>query len=209
MGTKAVFLDRDGTIIPNTGARTADPDVVPYMEGIEAVKKLRAAGFMIVIATNQAAIARGLFTEEELAVAHAALLEKFKEAGAPIDAVYYCPHLPEGQLPEYSIVCDCRKPKPGLLLDAAQELDIDLARSYMVGDSERDILAAQAAGCKGTAIIMPDQLDMCPLDFASGPQWKLIAEEMEEATETGADAVVPDVDVAADWILEMEKGENG
>ena len=209
MSNQAVFLDRDGTIIPETGARTADPDADPLPEAVAAIRKLRAAGFLIVVVTNQAAIARGFFTEDELAAAHKALLGKFAGAGAPIDAIYYCPHLPEGEVAEYAIVCDCRKPKPGMFLRAAEEHDIDLGQSYMVGDAERDVEAAAAAGCKGTAIILPDQLDTFPLDFATGAQWQKIMDEMEEATKTGADAVVPNIEVAADWILDVEKGEDG
>ena len=179
---RAVFLDRDGTIIPETGAKTADPTVEPLPEAIRAIKKLRAAGFIIVVATNQAAIARGNFTERDLAVAHKSLFGKFAAAGAPVDGVYYCPHLPEGAVPEYSIVCECRKPKPGLFTRAAREMEIDLARSYMVGDGERDIIAAQAAGCKAAVRVSDNG-----------------------AVETGADFVAPDVDAAADWILSMEK----
>ena len=186
MGRKAVFLDRDGTIIPETGARTADPEIEPLPEAIEAIKKLRAAGFLVVVATNQAAIARGYFTEEDLAVAHEALLGKFAAAGAPLDALGYCPHLPEGNVPEYSIVCDCRKPKPGLLLRIAAEHGIDLEHSYMIGDAERDVLAARAAGCKRAVLIAPD------------PQ-----------TATEADAVAADVGEAADWILQTEVRKNG
>lgn len=210
MSRKAVFLDRDGTIIPNTGALSADPDVEPLLEAVDAIKRLRAAGFLIVVVSNQSGVARGYYTEDELTEMHEALLEKFDEAGAPIDAIYYCPHHPtEGTAPEYIIDCDCRKPKPGMFIRAAKEHDIDLAASYMVGDAERDIEAARAAGCKGTAVIMPDQLDTFPFDFATGAQWQQIMAEIENAAETGADAIVPDVEVAVNWILEMEAQENG
>ena len=209
MSTKAVFLDRDGTIIPNTGAVTADPDVHPLTEGVDAIKKLRAAGFAIIIVSNQSGIARGYYSENELADMHDALLAKFDEAGAPIDAIYYCPHHPtEGVDPAYTKECDCRKPLPGMFVRAAEEHDIDLAASYMIGDAERDIEAARAAGCKGTAVIMPDQLDTFPLDFATGAQWQQVMAEIEDAAETGADAIVPDVEVAANWIIEMEEGQN-
>ncbi len=210
MSKKAVFFDRDGTIIPNTGALTVDPDVEPLREAVDAIKKLRAAGFLIIVVSNQSGVARGYYTEDDLADMHDALLEKFEQAGAPVDAIYYCPHHPtEGVDPAYTKECECRKPKPGMFLLAAKERDVDLAASYMIGDAERDIEAARAAGCKGTAVIMPDQLDMCPLDFATGAQWQKLMEEIEDASETGADAIVPDAEVAATWILEMEEGENG
>ena len=205
MPRKAVFLDRDGTIIPETGARTADPDVEPLPDAIRGIRKLHSAGFLVVIITNQAAVARGCFTEADLAVSHKALLRKFEKAGAPIDGLFYCPHLPEGSVPQYAIVCECRKPKPGLFLRAAKELDIDLAASYMVGDGERDITAAHAAGCKGAALIKPTM----PQDFqivqSMTTHWDRITKELE-AIETDADAVVPDVNAAADWVLEMEQG---
>jgi D-glycero-D-manno-heptose 1,7-bisphosphate phosphatase len=210
MSKRAAFFDRDGTIIPNTGALTVDPDVEPLREAVDAIKKLRAAGFTIIVISNQSGVARGYYTEADLAGMHEAMLRKFEEAGAPIDAVYYCPHHPtEGADPAYTKECDCRKPKPGMFVRAAAEHDIDLGASYMIGDAERDIGAARAAGCKGTAVIMPDQLDMCPFDFATGAQWQKLMEEIEDASETGADAIVPDVAVAATWILEMEEGENG
>jgi D-glycero-D-manno-heptose 1,7-bisphosphate phosphatase len=206
MSRKAVFLDRDGTIIPETGARSADTKVAPLREAIKAIKDLRAAGFLIVVVTNQAGIARGFYTEDQLRAAHDALLARFKAKGAPIDAIYYCPHLPEGEVPEYTIECDCRKPKPGMLLRAAKELDIDLASSYVIGDAERDIRAALAAGCKGAALIVPVEQDAFTFDnIDAAPPWKKIEEQMDEAAETGADAVVPDVAAAADWILEAEE----
>ncbi len=188
MGTKAVFLDRDGTIIPETGARIADPEIDPLPQAVEAIKKLRANGFIILVVTNQAAIARGFFTEADLATAHKALLKKFADAGAPIDGVYYCPHLPDGDVPEYAVECDCRKPKPGLLLRAADDHNVDLARSYAVGDGERDIQAAQAAGCRAAVLVEPSPQD---------------------AAETAAEVVVPHVAAAADWILKTEKQGHG
>lgn len=210
MSKKAVFLDRDGTIIPDTGALTADPDAHPLLEAVDAIKKLRAAGFAIVVVSNQSGVARGYFTEDELGDMHRALLAKFEQAGAPLDAIYYCPHHPtEGVDPAYTKECDCRKPLSGMFVRAAEEHDLDLAASYMIGDAERDIEAARAAGCKGTAVIMPDQLDTFPLDFATGAQWQQIMAEIEDAAETGADAIVPDVEVAANWIIEMEEGPNG
>ena len=209
MAKKAVFLDRDGTIIPETGAVTADPDVEPLEEAVEAIRKLRAAGFLLVVVTNQSGVARGYYTEKELAAMHDALLHKFAEREASIDAVYYCPHLPEGTVAEYAVACECRKPKPGLLLRAAKELDIDLGRSYGVGDTPRDVEAARAAGCKGAALIVPDHAETFRLDYASAPEWKQIAEDMDAAARTGADVVAPDVAAAAEWILEVEREGDG
>ncbi len=205
MARKAVFLDRDGTIIPETGALKADPHVAPLPEAVTAIRKLRKTGFLIVVVTNQAAIARGCFTETDLAAAHKALLKKFEDAGAPINALYYCPHLPEGVVPEYAIPCDCRKPRPGLFYRAAKQLDIRLSDSYMIGDSERDIAAAHAAGCKGAALIRAYRDDTQVIDPGTDPQWVRITEQLNKAAESEADAIVPDVAAAADWILEMEE----
>lgn len=205
MGRKAAFLDRDGTIITEAGALAADPGIDPLPEAIPAIRKLRAAGFLIVVVTNQSGIARGYYTEEELGVAHEALLGKFADHDAAVDAVYYCPHLPEGEIARYATECDCRKPKPGMLLRAAEELDIDLGSSYLVGDAERDIEAGRAAGCKGTALIRRDAQAPFTIDPGPTTQWQRISQQMNEAAESAADAIVPDVNAAADWILDVEK----
>jgi len=210
---KAVFLDKDGTIIPETGGRVADPAVQPAPGAVEALRKLRKAGFLLVVVTNQAGVARGLFTESELAAAHQTLLARFAAAGAPLDALYYCPHLPDGSVAAYAVECDCRKPKPGLLLRAARELDIDLAQSYLIGDAERDALAANAAGCKGIAIIQPQQrgaftLDLSTVWLSGTAPWQQVTDRLDDAA-PGADyVIVPDIAEAADWILEMERAEN-
>ena len=207
---KAVFLDRDGTIIPNTGARTASRRVEPLPGAVEAVHRFRQAGFLVIVITNQSAIARGYYTEEELADMHEHLLAKFEDKDAAIDALYYFPHHPdEAERPEYQKDCDCRKPKPGMLLRAAEEHRIALDRSYLVGDDPRDIEAGRAAGCKATVLITPDQQATFTLDFTGGPQWETALDQMNEAFESGADAVVPDITTAADWILETEKETDG
>jgi len=212
MPRKAVFLDKDGTIVPETGGRIADPNAQPVPGAVPAIRKLRDAGFLIVVVTNQAAVARGFFTESDLAAAHTALLDRFAAAGAPIDAIYYCPHLPDGSVPQYAVECDCRKPKPGLLLRAAQELDIDLAASYLIGDAERDAQAAQAAACKGIAIIQPDlrsalTLDVGTIWFSGRSPWQQVADQLDDAAGPAVFVIVPDITEAADWVLEMENAE--
>jgi len=144
---RAVFLDRDGTII-----RDADylrsPDQLEVLPGVPAaLRALKGAGFLLIVVTNQSAIARGWLTEEELARIHHILNERLGAAGAGIDAFYYCPHLPEGTVARYARPCRCRKPEPGMLQRAAREWTIDLGASYMVGDSERDVEAGKRAGC--------------------------------------------------------------
>lgn len=114
----------------------------------EALRLLHAAGYLLIVVTNQSAIARGWLTEEGLQNIHARLEELLGEQGAVVDAWYYCPHLPNGQVQQYAGECSCRKPEPGLLQRAAREWDVALGRSWAVGDSERDVEAGRRAGCR-------------------------------------------------------------
>lgn len=148
---KAVFLDRDGTINQYKGFIT-QPDELELIEGTaEAIRKINSSGYLAIVVSNQPVIARGDCTEEELCRIHNKMETDLGKQGAYIDALYYCPHHPnkgfEGERAEYKIECNCRKPKPGMLLQAAKEYNIDLSQSYMVGDSYRDVEAGLAAGC--------------------------------------------------------------
>ncbi len=113
-----------------------------------AIRLFKEEGFKVIIATNQSGVARGYFTEDRLKEIHQRLLEMLFQEGASIDAIYYCPHLLEGTAPEYSIECQCRKPKTGMLLRAAREHGIALRESFMIGDTPADVLAGKSAGCK-------------------------------------------------------------
>ena len=153
---KAIFLDRDGTLNRYVGF-LRDIDELELLPGVsEAVRAIDRSGYLAVVATNQPVIARGEVTVPQLEAIHNRLETLLGAEGAYLDGIYYCPHHPhkgyEGEVPELKIDCECRKPKPGLLLRAAEELNIDLARSWMVGDGEADILAGKAAGCR-TALI--------------------------------------------------------
>ena len=148
---KAVFLDRDGTLNVKNGFVTS-PDQLELIPGAaQAVRRINEAGFLAILITNQPVIARGECTEETLKEIHNKLETLLGEQGAYLDAIYYCPHHPDGgfpgEIPELKIKCDCRKPAPGLLLKAARDFNIDLVSSYMAGDSRRDIEAAANAGC--------------------------------------------------------------
>lgn len=139
---KAVFLDRDGTINKYVGFLRNIEDFV-LIEGVsEAIKLINQSGYLAIVVTNQPVIARGEVTWDELHEIHRKMETLLGKDGAYIDAIYICPHHPdkgfEGERPEYKIECDCRKPKPGLLLQAAREFNIDLSQSIMIGDSERD-----------------------------------------------------------------------
>ncbi|NLP47385.1 MAG: HAD-IIIA family hydrolase [Clostridiales bacterium] len=156
---RAIFLDRDGTLNIHKGfiKRAEDLELLPGAG--DAVAKINRAGYLTVLITNQAVIARGDCSLEELERIHGRLECLLGQDGAFLDALYFCPHHPDagfpGERPEYKFDCQCRKPKPGMLLEAADDLNIDLAASYMVGDSFRDVEAGLAAGCK-TAYLSAD-----------------------------------------------------
>ena len=140
---KAVFLDRDGVINEERKDYVKNLNEFIILKGIsKAIKLLKQENFLVIIITNQSAINRKLLTVDELNKIHNHLQDFLKKDDAICDAIYYCPHKPDEN-------CNCRKPKPGLLLRAAQENNIDLQKSFLIGDSMTDIEAASAAGCKG------------------------------------------------------------
>ena len=153
---KAVFLDRDGTINKYVGF-LRNIDEFELIDGVaDAIKKINVFGYLAIVITNQPVIARGEVSFEELEVIHNKMETLLGKKGAYLDAIYYCPHHPhkgyEGERPELKFDCDCRKPKPGMLLKAANDFNIDLSRSWMIGDGEIDIKAGINAGCQ-TALI--------------------------------------------------------
>lgn len=153
---KAVFLDRDGTINRYVGflRNINEFELLPGVA--DAIKRINESGYLAVVITNQPVIARGEVTVSELTEIHNKMETLLGAEGAYLDAIYYCPHHPhkgyEGEVLEFKINCDCRKPKPGMLLKAAEDFNIDLSQSWMIGDGENDIKAGKTAGCK-TALI--------------------------------------------------------
>lgn len=145
---RAVFLDRDGVLIADVHHLTSADQIRVLPRVPEALARLRAAGWRLIVATNQSVVARGWLTEDNLGRIHRALLEELRSRGAEIDAVYYCPHHPEGAVTRYRRVCDCRKPSPGMLLRAAREWHLDLSRCVIVGDALSDVEAGSLAGCR-------------------------------------------------------------
>lgn len=143
---KAVFLDRDGIIIEDTGFPGAVGKVVVIPDAINAVKTLRELGFIIIVITNQSAVARGFMDEKGVRKINQEISRRFHTDGAKIDKFYFCPHLPEGTVKEYAIECECRKPKSGMVLKAIQDFNIDIKASFFIGDSESDLQAAIEAG---------------------------------------------------------------
>ena len=153
---KAIFLDRDGTINKYVGF-LRNIDDFELIDGVaEAIRKINESGYLAIVVTNQPVIARGEVSFEELEEIHNKMETLLGKEGAYLDAIYYCPHHPhkgyEGERPELKIDCDCRKPKPGMLLKATADFNIDLSQSWMVGDGENDVKAGLNAGCK-TALI--------------------------------------------------------
>ena len=150
---RAVFIDRDGTISEEVGYvnHPSRYRVFPY--SAEAVRLLNERGWLAVLVTNQAGVARGYFAEEMVGVVHNLLARELERNGARLDAVYYCPHHPSvGEAP-YRLDCDCRKPRPGLVRRAAEDLNVDLARSWMVGDRYGDIEMARNAGLRSCFVL--------------------------------------------------------
>ena len=149
---RAVFLDRDGTMVEEAGYLDRLERMVFFPYTVDAVRLLNRAGFAVVVATNQAGIARGLFKEAFVADAHRHISERLATGGAHVDAYYYCPHHPNGVIAALTGRCGCRKPQPGMLQQAADDHDLDLARSFVIGDRWHDAELAQNVGAKGILV---------------------------------------------------------
>lgn len=147
----AVFFDRDDTLTkgPTPGEYITSPDQLELLPGVaKAIKKLNEANIPVFVVTNQSQVALGLNTTDEVEMINQMFREMLAAEGAQIDDLIYCPHRPEGVVPEYTIVCQCRKPKPGMLFELASKHGISLDHSFMFGDHEDDIEAGRAAGCQ-------------------------------------------------------------
>jgi D-glycero-D-manno-heptose 1,7-bisphosphate phosphatase len=148
MMNKAVFIDKDGTLIKDV-SYNVDTNLVEFeSSAFEALKLMQENGYLLVIITNQPGIAFEYFTERELDKVHDYLQDSLKQKGVSLNGFYYCPHHVSGKLLNYAIACDCRKPAPGLLFKAAADMNIDLAGSWMIGDILNDMEAGNKAGCK-------------------------------------------------------------
>ena len=155
MSNKAIFLDRDNTLIEDPGYIN-HPDQVKLLDGVDkSLIELKAMGYKLIVASNQSGVARGIVSEEALDEIHDRLKQLLAEKGAPLDHIYYCPYHPDGVIKKYRKESDWRKPNPGMLLAAADEMNIDLSQSWMIGNSIRDIEAGLRAGCKTILINHP------------------------------------------------------
>jgi len=149
----AVFLDRDGTINEQMGYINHISRFVMLPRAAAAIRLLNEQGIPAVVVSNQSGLARGYFPESLIGEVHAKMNAALAEAGAHVDGIFYCPHHPEAKEERFRLDCDCRKPKPGLFLQAARELDLDLARSYVVGDRWSDLKAAAVVQAKGVLVL--------------------------------------------------------
>ena len=148
MSAPGLFLDRDGTLVHARHYPSRAEELVLY-DGIgPGLRALQAAGFRLVVITNQSGLARGLFTEADLGLMHDHLAAELARFGVRLDGVYHCPHHPDGIVPALATACDCRKPEPGMLLRAAADLGLDLDRSWFLGDILDDVEAGNRAGCR-------------------------------------------------------------
>jgi D-glycero-D-manno-heptose 1,7-bisphosphate phosphatase len=187
MKERALFLDRDGVVVRDD--ETPGPRALEVLPGAaEAIRAARAAGFRVIVVTNQTAVARGTMTEEDVRAEHERLGAALAREGAVIDAFYFCPHHPSATRAEYRVACDCRKPRPGMLLAAAKEHDLDLAASVMIGDRASDVAAGQRAGCR--TILVESGMHLAPP-----------IESPDRFDEVRPDAKAPDLAAAVRAIL--------
>jgi D-glycero-D-manno-heptose 1,7-bisphosphate phosphatase len=188
----AVFLDRDGTIIEDVGYLRRLDQLSLFPWSVDAIRALNRAGLPVVVTTNQAGIARGLFTEAFVEETHRELENRIEAGGARIDAYYYCPHHPtKGVVVEFSRACDCRKPGCGMVDRATRDLQLDPARSFVVGDTWLDVGMAQAAGARAVLV-----------RTGAGAE-----QERSQPEDLRADAIVDNLAAAASWILLNLKSE--
>lgn len=187
---RAVFLDRDGVLIQDVDLLVKSSQVQTLAGVPDALQRLSAAGFRLIVVTNQTVVARGLITEAEVDEINSTILRCLAEHGAPpIDKVYVCPHHPNATLPAYRIECECRKPRPGMLLQAAKDFNLDLKASFLVGDRITDIIAGAKAGCRTVMVesglhTAPPIQTVEPIDAGVQPDW-----------------ISPNLPAAVQWIL--------
>lgn len=149
----AIFIDRDGTLTEEVGYVNHPTRLRLLPRSAEAIRRLNAAGVAALVVTNQAGVARGYFSEEVLAAVNAALVARLKDEGAYLDGIYVCPHHPTEGEPPYRAVCDCRKPKPGLLYRAAADHGLDLTQATVVGDRPSDLVPARVVGARSVLVL--------------------------------------------------------
>ena len=191
---RAVFLDRDGVICEDVGYLTEVSQLQLIPDAAQAVHLLNSSGLKVIIITNQSGVARGYFSEAQVREIHREMGKLLSTQRAYIDAIYYCPHYPEGTIEHYRRECDCRKPSPGMLTQAANDHGIDLAQSYLVGDKLTDIECAQRAGARGILVLTGYGKDE--------------EEKIDGASPSKPVCIAPNLFEAAQWIIEDLGGGN-
>lgn len=183
---KAVFLDRDGVIIEDVGY-LGDPSRVRFLSGaVEAIRILNEQGFLVIVISNQSGVARGYLSERDVNGVHAAIEHNLKAQDARIDEFYYCPHHPDAKVECYRLDCNCRKPKPGMVIQAAHKWNVDLHKSFVVGDKLTDLQMGKAVGAKTILVL-------------SGEGQRALEEMRSWNSEP--DRVAGDLREAVEWIL--------
>lgn len=183
---KAVFFDRDGTINEEAGY-IRDLSNLKLIEGASvAIEKLRQNGYLAILITNQSGPARGYYNEKWVQTLNSTVQDLLVAEGTELDAMYYCPHLPDGTVKEYTKDCDCRKPGKALFMQAKEKFDIDLEKSFMIGDKATDVEAGHNAGCKGILLKTGYGEQVLKGEYQSIPN---------------ADYIAKDILDAANWIL--------
>ena len=184
MTRRAVFVDRDGVLVEDVGFLDSIDRLRFFPWTIDTVRALNRAQLAVVVITNQSGIARAYFTEAFVEETHRYMSSRFADGGARVDAYYYCPHHPDGNVSPYARACDCRKPAPGLVVRAASDLGLDVARSFVVGDKWSDVQLARTAGARGILV-------RCGTGAA----------ELRRRPDLTADATADNLAAAASWIL--------
>jgi D-glycero-D-manno-heptose 1,7-bisphosphate phosphatase len=192
MKKRAVFLDRDGTINKDVGYPDSFRSIEIFPCSFEAVRQINKAGLLAVIITNQSGVGRGLIAENAVQQIHLKLQEAFARHRARIDGIYYCPHYLHSAIPEYRQNCTCRKPLPGMALQAASDLNIDIKKSYMIGDKVEDILFGLNIEAKPILVLT---------GFGLKSRKQLTEKRVTPAH------VAPNLLEAVNWILHEEKNE--
>jgi D-glycero-D-manno-heptose 1,7-bisphosphate phosphatase len=188
----AVFLDRDGVLVEDVPLMTDWQNIKVIAGAAQALRRLSATGFKLIVITNQAIVARGLVRESDVCAMNGRIAQILRENGAPeIDGFYFCPHHPNANLPAYRVKCSCRKPEPGLLLKAARDHDINLRASFLIGDRHTDIVAGTKAGCH--TVLVQTGAHEAPLIETAAPVDTRIA----------PDHVCRNLREAAQWIVEV------
>lgn len=185
---KAIFLDKDGTLVEDV-PYSCDVNLIRLMPGVQqGLRRLDAAGYVLIVVSNQSGVAHGLFSVEALSFVEMKLRSLLTDADIRLDGFYYCPHHPDGQIPAYATTCDCRKPSPGLFMQAASDWAINLSASWMIGDILHDVEAGRRAGCRTIL-----------LDNGHETEWDLGAYRCPHY-------LAADLGVAADIILTVDSG---